>query len=156
METTSLLARHLSEFVNGKNLTGSYLKQHLEDITMLEATRKVGDLNTIAALTFHINYYIKALIKVLEGGPLEAKDSLSFTFPPITKEETWNSLQLEIYDNTQRFAALVNSLPKAKLKAIFVKEIYGSYERNIIGLSEHSHYHLGQIVLLKKLIRNGF
>lgn len=156
METAPLLARHLNEFVNGNNLTGSYLKQHLEDITMLEATRKIGNLNTIAALTFHINYYIKALIKVLEGGPLAAKDSLSFTFPPIKKEETWESLRLEIYDNTEQFAALVNALPKTKLKEIFIKEIYGSYERNIIGLSEHAHYHLGQIVVIKKLLRNGF
>ena len=29
---------------------------------------------------------------------------------------------------------------------------YGSWYRNIHGIIEHAHYHLGQIVLLKKLI----
>jgi hypothetical protein len=31
-----------------------------------------------------------------------------------------------------------------------VEEKYGSVLRNIMGVIEHTHYHLGQIVLLKK------
>lgn len=156
METAALLARHLQELVHGDNLAGSYLKQHLDDITMSEATCKIGNLNTIAALTFHINYYVEALINVLEGGPLEAKDSLSYTFPPIATKESWDSLRSQLYANIERFAVLITSLSQTKLKEVFVKEAYGSYERNIIGLSEHLHYHLGQIVVIKKLIRNGY
>lgn len=34
----------------------------------------------------------------------------------------------------------------------FIDEKYGSYIRNIEGVIEHSYYHLGQIVLLKKMI----
>ncbi|HAI83731.1 MAG TPA: DUF1572 domain-containing protein, partial [Chitinophagaceae bacterium] len=30
----------------------------------------------------------------------------------------------------------------------------GTYYRNILGLIEHTHYHLGQIALIKKIIRN--
>ena len=31
-------------------------------------------------------------------------------------------------------------------------EKYGTYYRNFHGLIEHAHYHLGQIVLIKKLV----
>jgi len=29
---------------------------------------------------------------------------------------------------------------------------YGNYFRNIVGVIEHIHYHLGQIVLIKKIL----
>ena len=34
-------------------------------------------------------------------------------------------------------------------------EKYGNYFRNLTGIIEHLHYHLGQIVLIKKLIAEG-
>jgi hypothetical protein len=30
---------------------------------------------------------------------------------------------------------------------------YGNYYRNLHGIIEHTHYHLGQIVLIKKLLK---
>ena len=33
-------------------------------------------------------------------------------------------------------------------------EKYGNYYRNVHGIIEHSHYHLGQILLVKKLLLN--
>ncbi|MGN6163930.1 MAG: hypothetical protein ACTHOF_05245 [Flavisolibacter sp.] len=40
----------------------------------------------------------------------------------------------------------------SKLDEIFVDEKYGTYYRNLQGIIEHTHYHLGQIVLIKKLL----
>ncbi|HBT08481.1 MAG TPA: DUF1572 domain-containing protein, partial [Leeuwenhoekiella sp.] len=45
---------------------------------------------------------------------------------------------------------LIKTLTDDQLDAIFVKEAYGSYKRNIEALIEHSYYHLGQIVLQLK------
>ena len=46
-------------------------------------------------------------------------------------------------------------LSDEQLNEGFVEEQYGNYFRNILGMNEHSYYHLGQIVLLKKLIRES-
>ena len=35
----------------------------------------------------------------------------------------------------------------------FADEKYGHYYRNLHGIIEHTHYHLGQIVLIKKLLQ---
>jgi hypothetical protein len=43
-------------------------------------------------------------------------------------------------------------MPEGKLNEVFVDEKYGTYQRNIGGMIEHSYYHLGQIVLLKKIL----
>ena len=46
-------------------------------------------------------------------------------------------------------------MPEKKLWEPFGDGKYGDYFRNIQGVIEHAHYHLGQIVLVKKLIRQG-
>lgn len=50
---------------------------------------------------------------------------------------------------------MVNNLlaPEEKLKEAFVEEKYGTYQRNLEGMIEHSYYHLGQIVLIKELLK---
>ena len=153
MNIAEEIAIHLRQFVSGPNQTGSYLVQHLEDITFEEATTKIYNLNTIAQLVFHINYYIEAVSGVLNGEPLTAKDTLSFALPPLQDNGEWKSLVENLYRNIASCAQRTQELQASQLDIHFVKEPYGSYHRNLIGLLEHSHYHFGQIVLLKKIIR---
>jgi hypothetical protein len=46
----------------------------------------------------------------------------------------------------------VEQLPEARLWDDFSNGKYGNYYRNITGIIEHLHYHLGQIVLIKKML----
>ncbi len=48
---------------------------------------------------------------------------------------------------------LIAQLPEGKLWEDFADKKYGSYYRNLQGIIEHTHYHLGQIVLIKKMLR---
>jgi len=48
----------------------------------------------------------------------------------------------------------VEQMPTSQLQDAFTDEKYGTYLRNILGMLEHSYYHLGQIVLIKKLLKN--
>jgi hypothetical protein len=102
---------------------------------------------------FHTGYYITAVTKVLEGGPLDAKDKFSFDHPPIHSEKEWQDLLAETFANAERFALLIEQLPEEKLSETFVDEKYGSFYRNLHGIIEHLHYHLGQIVLIKKILQ---
>ena len=125
----------------------------LRDVTFKEAVTKVGSLNTIATLVHHIQYYCNAVIGVLEGGPLTAKDSLRFEHPPVASAAAWEALKAQTWREAERFTELVEALSKEKLSEEFIKDAYGTYYRNIHGVIEHTHYHLGQISILKKLIR---
>lgn len=138
--------------LNG-NWISTNLKAELTDVTWEEATTKIGSLNTIADLAFHINYYIGGINQVLEGGTLDIRDKYSFDRPPITSQTDWEALQSKIYADAEQFVALVAKLSDKQLNEGFVEEQYGNYFRNLLGMNEHSYYHLGQIVLLKKLIR---
>jgi len=151
MNTTKLIAKHYKEIIFGGNWTYSNLKEHLEDVTWEQATKRVESFNTIAALTYHINYYVIGAIDVLQGKPLLIKDKYSFDHPSIKSETDWNKIKDSLFNDANKFTNLVEKLPDSKLPEIFENKKWGNYYRNLHGIIEHAHYHLGQIVLVKKL-----
>jgi hypothetical protein len=152
MNLAPQLAKHFRELYFGGNWTSVNMKDSLENVTWTQANTKIGSLNTIAVLVFHTNYYVAAVLKVLQGGLLEAKDKYSFDLPAIRSAEDWQQLLDKSWTDARNFADAVEHLPEAKLEEIFADEKYGSYYRNIQGVIEHTHYHLGQVVILKKLV----
>ena len=155
MNLSEQLAKHIRDVHFGGNWTSVNLKDTLADVTWEQATTKVQSLNTIATLVYHVHYYISAVTKVLEGGPLEAKDIYSFEHPPIRSQEDWQALLDKTWADAETFAALVALLPESLLWENFTDEKYGTYYRNIQGIIEHIHYHLGQIMVIKKMIIAG-
>jgi len=155
MHTTTHIAKHLRDVHFGGNWTSVNLKNTLADITWQQATKQVYGFNTIATLVFHINYYISAVTKVLQGGPLHAKDEYSFNHPPIHSQEDWENLLNKMWIDAQNFSSLIEQLPDSKLWEHFTDEKYGNYYRNLQGIIEHTHYHLGQIVLIKKIVQQS-
>lgn len=152
MNLTAQIAKHFREVHFGDNWTSSNLKDALAGVSWQQAVTKVDSLNTIAALVYHINYYVSAVLKVLQGEPLTASDKYSFDLPPITSDEDWQRLLDKLWTDAENFAAMIEQLPDSQLDEIFVDEKYGTYYRNLQGIIEHTHYHLGQIVLIKKLV----
>jgi hypothetical protein len=146
------IAKHFRDVHFGGNWTSSNLKEALADVTWQQATTQVSSLNTIAALVYHINYYISAVAGVLQGEPLNAHDKYSFDLPPIHSDEDWKQLLDKMWGDAEIFAGLIEQMPESKLGEVFVDEKYGTYYRNIHGIIEHTHYHLGQIVLIKKML----
>lgn len=149
---TTYLAKHLRDVHFGGNWTWVNLKDTLSDVTWQQATTPVKDLNTIATLLFHVNYFVGVQVKVLQGGPLEGNDKLSFAHPPIHSQADWDAMLEKAWSEAETLAQLIEKLPEEKLWDVFCEEKYGSYYRNLQGLIEHTHYHLGQMTLLKKLL----
>ena len=156
MKNPDQIANRFREvLLNGKWVANTNYKDLLSSLTWEQATRKVESLNTIADLTSHINYYIKGILNVFEGGSLEIHDKYSFDSPPVRSKEDWNNLLIDMWVNAEKFANHVESMPDEKLEEIFADEKYGTYRRNIEGMIEHCYYHLGQISLIKKMITKG-
>lgn len=153
MEQRISLASRLSEvLLDGTWIANTNFKAQLLSLNYQQATRKVGSLNTIAALTFHINYYLDGILNVFRGGGLEIRDQYSFDVPQISSESEWKIMVDNFIASSEAFVEAVEFLPAEILDKAFVEEKYGSYLRNIEGVIEHSYYHLGQVSLIKKLI----
>ena len=61
----------------------------------------------------------------------------------------------DLLDNAERFANHLDGFTQADLERPFADSKYGDYQKNMNVLIEHSYYHLGQIALIKKMIREG-
>ena len=153
MERTKELANRLAEvLLNGHWIANTNFKSQLENLTWKQATHKIGTLNTVAGLTFHVNYYLAGIINVFNNGELEIRDKYSFDIPPIESESDWKRLKEEFITNSQIFIDRVLNLTDSKLDEAFVDEKYGTYLRNIEGVIEHSYYHLGQVSMINKML----
>lgn len=153
MNRSKLLADRFREvMLNGKWIANTNFKEQISDLNWQQATRKIGSLNTIALLTFHINYYIAGVLNVFEGGDLEIRDKYSFDMPPIESQEAWQQLMSSMWENSEKFAVHVEAMSDAQLDEVFVKENYGTYLRNVDAMIEHAYYHFGQVSLIKKMV----
>ncbi len=152
MNLTEQITKHFREVYFGGNWTSSNLKDNLANVTWQQATTQVYSFNTIATLVYHMNYYVSAVLKVLQGETLNAHDKYSFDHSPILSQQDWEKLLDKTWTDTENFASLIEQLPESKLWENLSGEKYGNYYRNIHGIIEHAHYHLGQIVLIKKIL----
>jgi uncharacterized damage-inducible protein DinB len=156
MGLSETIVKRLRElFLDGHWITNTNYKEILTDTTKDEAIAKISDLNSLAELTYHVNYYLSGLNNVFNGGALEIRDKYSFDITPIETEEDWQRLVLDLINNAEAFINHVSSMSEENLHGPFIVEKYGSYLRNIEGVIEHAYYHLGQMVIIKKMIRRN-
>lgn len=152
MRAQQLADRFREAMLDGTWIAGTNFKHQLLEIDWMTATQKMGSLNTIAALTFHIDYYIAGVLNVLRGGNLDISDKYSFDFEPFDTEEKWKKMVGQIIQNSEQLVLAIESLSDEMLDDVFVDKKYGTYQRNIDGVIEHSYYHLGQLVFIRKMI----
>jgi hypothetical protein len=156
MKNTDSFARRFREVIlNGTWVANTNFKHQLNDLDWKTATTKISSLNTIAVLAQHIHYYINGINIVFKGGTLDIKDIYSFDFAPIESQEQWEIFLTKFWNDAEEFASLIEKMTDEKLTEDFTEKKYGSYQRNIDGMIEHSYYHLGQIVLIKKLLNES-
>ena len=153
MNQSHQLAKRFREvLLNGKWVVTTNYQEQLSNLDWKQATKKVEPFNTIADLTFHIDYYIAGVFNVLKGGTLDIKDQYSFDYKPPTSQQEWEVLRSKLIEDAEKFAVLIEQMDNKKLQEIFVDEKYGDYQLNINAMIEHCYYHLGQIILIKKLV----
>lgn len=152
MKKTQLLAKNLHQVYFGGNWTASNFKDQLKDVTLKTATKKSNNLNTIIALSYHIHYYLKGTMDAIKTGDLTIRDKFSFNHPELKTEAEWQTFQDNIWKEAKEFIGLIEKLDDSVLETFLAEEKYGTYYRNLAGIIEHTHYHLGQIALVKKVL----
>jgi uncharacterized damage-inducible protein DinB len=154
MRLSATLASRFREVIfDGTWVAFTNYKDRLQDLTWQQATAKVNySNNTIAMLTFHINYYVEGVLHFFQKGELTISDKFSFQAPEIRSQEEWDDLRNAFFENSEALVKEFEKLSDEDLFQPFVKEAYGTYLRNIQGMIEHCYYHLGQVSLIKQTI----
>ena len=154
MKTTEHIAQHIIEVFEGGNWTDVNMKDTLRDINYKEATTVTkASYNTIAALVYHISFYNEIVLQRLQGINPSISSANGFDLPPIKSEHDWFQIKQRCFQSAHDLAAAVIKLPEEKLGELTVTG-HSTHYKTLHGVAEHAHYHLGQIVLLKKLVKN--
>ena len=152
-QSIRLAQRFREVMLDGRWVANTNFMDQLSKINLKQATSKIGEHNSIAALAFHVSYYIEGVLNVFKGGNLEIRDKYSFNMPEFESEEGWQEFLSRLWTKAEEFAMHIESLEESKLSEVFVDEKYGTYQRNIEGMIEHCYYHLGQVTLISKLTK---
>jgi hypothetical protein len=152
MAATELVKRFREVILDGTWIANTNYKHQLTGLDWQLANTSITGLNSIALLAQHIHYYIKGINNVLKGRSLDISDKFSFEFLPISSQTEWENFLGGFWNDAEEFASLIEQMGEEKLNVVFVDERYGTYLRNIDGMIEHSYYHLGQIVIIKKML----
>jgi len=150
MQTTKQLAADLEALQSGDSWLGYNAHEILEGISYKMAQCKAYESgNTIWQIINHISFWRETVARRLmeHKGIEEEHDGLDA--PAIVNHEQWEITK-------QQFDKAFELLKKAILDfdgAALFREAgnRGSYYFNITGCIQHDAYHLGQVVILKKL-----
>ena len=155
MKITELIAQHITEVFEGNNWTDVNIKDTIDDIDYREATTVTkASYNTIAALLHHLSFYNDVVSMRLMGINPEIDEINGFNVPAIKNEHDWQLLKDAVFESAINLADSVRKFPEEKVNELTVTG-HSTYYKTLHGIAEHTHYHLGQIVLIKKLVRTS-
>ena len=153
MKLTNFIAQHIIDVHVGDNWTDVNIKNTLQNISLKEAvTVTNSSANTIAALLHHITFYNEVVLERLKGNTPIISNANGFDVPVLTKENDWMELQEKNYQSAQNLAEAVKQFPEEKLFEPVIANSSTVY-KTLHGVIEHTHYHLGQIVIIKNLVK---
>ena len=153
MDVREEIARHLLQTHEGGNWTEVSVRDTLADVTPAEAsTRTLASPNTIAALLRHLTFWNRVMARRALGQPTAIGPANGFDGPDPASEADWQTLQADNLRSAHELAAAIRGVPAGQLAAPILPG-YSSTYHNLQGAVEHMHYHLGQLVLLKNLVR---
>ncbi len=154
MQLTTLIAQHIIDVHLGNNWTEVDITTTLQDVTLEEATTRThASPNTIASLLHHITFWNRVMVQRAQGIQVQIDDTNGYDHPLLLTEEDWLDLKKDNIQSAHELATALTQFDETKLFEPILPGCPTAY-KSLQGSVEHVHYHLGQIVILKKLIRN--
>jgi hypothetical protein len=153
MNIPEAIAQHVLDVHEGNNWTEVDVVHTLQDVALAEAVaRTLASPNTIAGLVRHLTYWNRVMARRAHGLPTEIGPDNGFDGLELQTETDWAELQADNLRSAHELAEAIRSVDVAQLEAPILPA-YGSVYKNLQGTVEHIHYHLGQLVVLKNLVR---
>lgn len=141
----------LKETAESDNWTGINVKQALENITRDIAVKRIHDKHlNIAELLAHLSCWNKVMINRLDGIKYEPAPDEDFPTHSKLTEKSWEKIKQDFFKSIHQLIEKIESKKDNLIDEPMFKGSSSGY-RNLYGQVAHLHYHLGQIVLLKKI-----
>ncbi|SFP83861.1 DinB family protein [Parafilimonas terrae] len=152
MIITNLIAEHIRQVYEGDNWTEVCIADTISNINFQQAQqRTAGSPNTIASLLHHLYYWNEIMVQRMQGKNPQVLQTNGFDVEELKREEDWLALKEKAHHSFIQLANAVKNFPADKLNETYA-EGKSTFYKNLQGTTEHAHYHLGQMVIIKKLL----
>ncbi|BFM41864.1 DinB family protein [Flavobacterium sp. CFS9] len=128
------------------------LTKTLENVTAAQAYRKINpNLNTIWEITNHLIQWRRNILNRMQGEAVVTPDHNYFVPVLDPSEAAWEQSLQSLAKSQEAWNTFFQDFDDADLTKIYVNNGHTYYE-HLHGIIQHDVYHLGQIVILKKLL----
>lgn len=146
------IAQHLLDVHNGNNWAEVNLAQTLKHISWQQAIIVTPfSPNSIAMLLHHISYWNRAVAQRGMGVQPVINKANGMNAPFIDNETAWEELKKDNLYSAEELATVIEGYDEGNLYSPILPGHSSAY-KNFQGQVEHVHYHLGQMVMIKKYL----
>ncbi|MFQ6602575.1 DinB family protein [Flavobacterium sp. C3NV] len=137
---------------NGNPWLEVTLANTLENVTAEQAYRKINpNLNTIWEIVNHLIQWRRNILRRVQGEIITTPDHNYFVPILDSSEASWEQSLQSLAKSQEMWNACLSDFNDADFEKIDQNNNHNFYE-DIHGIIQHDVYHLGQIVILKKLL----
>ncbi|MBV9504212.1 MAG: DinB family protein [Acidobacteriia bacterium] len=153
MNSESLrIADQLRRAFTGGAWHGPSVRESLDGIAAEQASHRVlPEAHTVWEMVLHMNSWVNAAFESMRGVPMPQLDDWTEDWPVVkdTDEQAWAAAKEHLHQSGARLAEAIQQFTDANLKSVVPGRTYDFYFL-FHGIVQHSLYHTGQIVLLKR------
>ncbi|WP_316633595.1 DinB family protein [uncultured Flavobacterium sp.] len=137
---------------NGNPWLEVTLADTLKDVTAAQAYKKINpNLNTIWEIVNHLIQWRKNILRRVQGEIITTPDHNYFVPILDSSEPAWEQSLQNLAKSQESWTTCLSDFNDADFEKIDHNNNHNFYE-DIHGIIQHDVYHLGQIVILKKLL----
>jgi uncharacterized damage-inducible protein DinB len=146
------IAKLFEALYNGNPWIDVTILGTLKKLPAVKATQKVSpELNSIWQLVDHIVSWRLNVLQRVQGKIMTTPENNYITVVRDSSEASWQQALKSLEDSQALWISFLNNCNEGEFEKIYPKNSLSYYE-HIHGILQHDAYHLGQIVLLSKLV----
>jgi uncharacterized damage-inducible protein DinB len=152
MKETKRIIHLFEKGYNGSPWIDVNLVDTLRSVTPEQALKKIKPTsNSIWEITNHIISWRKTVLKRVQGEVIKTPSHNYFIKVKSGSKADWKKTLDELAATQKDWIKFLKSFKKSKLEEVYEPNGMNYYE-HIQGILQHDVYHLGQIVMLTKLV----
>lgn len=152
MSESKRISNLYQSIYNGNPWLEVNLTNTLQNVTAAQAYKKINpNLNTIWEIVNHLIQWRRNILERMQGEVIKTPDHNYFVPVLDPSEAAWEQSLQNLAKSQELWNAFFVDFDDADLEKIYVNNGHTYYE-HIHGIIQHDVYHLGQIVILKKML----
>ena len=152
MKETNRIAKLFEDLYNGSPWIDVTIMDTLKNISAEQAAKKVTPgRNSIWQIVNHMIAWRENVLLRIQGNEIVTPNNNYFTEIENISETEWQKVLERLENSQHQWIAFLKTFEESQFEKIYPKNRMSYYE-HIHGILQHDAYHLGQIVLLSKLI----